>query len=258
MIHITAIQNSFRWLLVIIFFLQVSISLGNSNNPDVIKCPFDLADKNFDFNSSFKTISPSNINSKFPYHTYIDSASWWNFNTISATFSVLDSIQLVDHALSEIVLRTCLIDTLLKNDRNHNLDSLELLLTYSEKYFSYAEAHPKLAGFFGQVADSWCIYVANQLAEMAKTDKSIKHSFKFKYVAQRSRCLMYPPDISQDKLEKLERDFSEGSYLHILKRYWYGTSPVFIIITALPGLILLLLFLYGCICIIQKHLKKSN
>lgn len=225
---------------------------------DALNCPFDFRIKEFNYKNEFATVSSGNMEKTFPYQRFLDSASWWSINTISATFSELKSIQNNNHQQIEDVLHKCLADTLLSRNWVNDLDSMELLLDCSEKYLSYAEARPEYANFFGRVAESWSIHVSQRLGELAVADKSVKQSFKFQYLVQHSSCMMYPPNISQDKIEKLERELSEGNYTHILRRFWYGTSIVFKCIIILPLLLFLVVFFYGCICICQKHFKTKT
>jgi hypothetical protein len=225
---------------------------------DRFNCPFDFSYKHIDFGIEFKGLSEENITQSFPHRMYLDSTSWWNFRTIETTFTILNSSQSVSYQKSEEVMRSCLIDSLLLNGWNRNLDSLELLLTYSERYFNYAEANPKMASFFGQVADAWCSHVAMQLGELAKSDIAIKESFKFRYIAEHCRCLAYPPNIRPRNSEKAVNNLIEGNYKYLWNRFSKGTSITFRLLVFFPTVIFLLVFAYGCICIMQKHLVKQQ
>jgi hypothetical protein len=240
-------------VLVLIAF-SLSLSFGKANDSEQISFRFELIDKAFALNNYLNTVHSS----KF-CEVFIDSASWWNFETINSTLLLMDSFYKNDPKENERILVNCLAGTLLQNKGyNNSIDSLELLLVVSERYMSFAQANRKRANFFGEVSDAWCSYVANQLTELSKANSSLKHSFKFQYVAQHSRNLMYKPNISYTNSEKVILNLTEGNFDYLWNRYWKGTSSLFKAASIIPLLFLFTIFIYGCICIFQKHFKKSN
>ncbi len=240
-------------VLVLIAF-SLSLSFGKANDKEQISFRFELIDKAFVLNNYLNTVPSSKFSEVF-----IDSASWWNFETINSTLLLMDSFYKNDTKENERILVNCLAGTLLQNKGyNNSIDSLELLLVVSERYMSFAQINRKRANFFGEISDAWCSYVANQLTELSKSNSSLKHSFKFQYVAQHSRNLMYPPNISYTNSEKVILNLTEGNFDYLWNRYWKGTSFSVKAVSIIPLFFLFTTFVYGCICIFQKHFKKSN
>jgi len=234
------------------FFL--SLSYGNANDSEQTSFKFELNDREFTVNKYLN----NDYRSKLP-EVFIDSASWWNFETVNSTLLLMDSLYKNDTKENERILVSCLTGYLLQNKwQQVGIDSLELLLLVSERYLSFAQVTPKRANFFGEVSDAWCSYVANRLTELSKANSSVKHSFKFQYVAQHSRNLKYQPNISYTNSEKVILNFTEGNFDYLWNRYWKGTSPLFKVVTIIPVFFLFTIFIYGCVCIFQKHFKKSN
>jgi hypothetical protein len=195
-------------VLVLIAF-SLSLSFGKANDKEQISFRFELIDKAFVLNNYLNTVPSSKFSEVF-----IDSASWWNFETINSTLLLMDSFYKNDTKENERILVNCLAGTLLQNKGyNNSIDSLELLLVVSERYMSFAQINRKRANFFGEISDAWCSYVANQLTELSKSNSSLKHSFKFQYVAQHSRNLMYPPNISYTNSEKVILNLTEGNLI---------------------------------------------
>ena len=244
-------MKKFTLIFVCLTFQFLSVAKNN----DIIQCSFDFQAKTYDIHNSFKALTSDNILTTFPYKEYLDSTSWWNFHTIKSSFSELEKIRGVEHNVVNKVLRDCLIDTLLHKWNYENLDSLELLLTVIEKYQSYGEASPELANFFGEVADALGMYVAEKLTDIANNNKEIKSTFRFNYVAQRSRCLKYAPNISLDNTEKTIKYFSEGDFSYLWNRFWNGTSLFFKFAILLPLSFLIGKIIYGISLINQKHLN---
>lgn len=181
----------------------------------------------------------------------------WDFQTIKSAFSELEATK-IDHNTANKILRDKYVDSLLPKWNCTNVDSLDLLLNIVEKYQSYAETSPELANFFGEVADNYGMYVADKLTELSNNDKEAKSTFRFNYVAQHSRCLMYAPNISLDNSEKVIKNLSEGNLSYLWNRFWNGTSFVFKSLIFLPVFLLLTIFFYGFFLIIKKHLKTKT
>lgn len=239
---------------IFVLTFLVTLTMSFAQNGDFVNCPYDLQAKPYDVQNSFHNLNSNNIYVAFPYKSYLDSASWWSFKTIQSTFSELENIRKIDHETVNIVLRNCLVDSLLSKWDYNNIDSLELLLIILEKYQNYAEASPELSNFFNEVADSYGTFVANKLAEVAKIDKSLKATFRFNYVRQHCRCLMYAPNISLDNTEKTIKNLAEGNFSYLWNRFWNATSFIFKLFVFLPALLLLLIFFYGLSLIIHKHI----
>lgn len=229
------------------------MTMSFAQNEDFVNCPYDFQVKPYDVHNSFQSLNSNNIYVAFPYKSYLDSASWWSFKTIQSTFSELENIRKIDHETVNIVLRNCLVDSLLSKWNYNNIDSLELLLIILEKYQNYAETNPVLSDFFYEVADNYGVFVAKNLTELAENNKNLKSTFKFNYVRQHSKCLTYPPNIGLSNLEKVILNISQGNFSYLWGRFWNGTSFIFKSLIALPMLLVLIFFIYGFILIIQKH-----
>ncbi len=229
------------------------MTMSFAQNEDFINCPYHLQAKLFDVHNSFHNLNSNNISVAFPYKSYLDSASWWNFKTIQSTFSELENIRKIDHDTVNLVLRNCLVDSLLSNWNYNNIDSLELLLIILEKYQNYAEASIELSNFFNEVADNYGVFVAENLTELAENNKNLKSTFKFNYVRQHSKCLTYPPNIGLNNSEKVILNISQGNFSYLWGRFWNGTSFIFKSLIVTPMLLVLIFFIYGFILIIQKH-----
>lgn len=131
------------------------------------------------------------------------------------------------------------------------------MLTIAEKYLVFAETTPSRKFFFKVVGNAWIGFVSNRLTSIVKEENSIKYSFKCRYL--RTRCLQfgYNPDFGNTSMEKAILNFTQQNWNYLfVERYWYGTSSMFKVFTLIPALIFFLVFIYGCICIFQKHYKS--
>lgn len=244
-----------KTILVSVFLaLQiVSFAIGE----DKINCPFDFQTKSYNIHSTFRHLTADNIKTDFPCQAFLDSASWWSFQTIKSTFAELETVRKIDHNTANEVMRDCMVGTLLSKWNYTNLDSLELLQTVIEKYQSYIDVSPELADFFGEVSDNFGMYVANKLAEIVSNNKEIKSTFRFNYVVQHAKCLMYPPNIGLDNSEKVLLNLSHGNFNYLWDRFWNGTSLFVKSLIFLPTIFLLITYIYGFNLIIQKHFKTK-
>lgn len=228
------------------------------DNADNFSSPYPTKCKRTLDYSFLSIINSTDVKKSFPKEEFIKSANWWCNETVVYTLNYLDSINPGKPEENEDALILCLTDSnLLAKSGNDNLDSLCGILTIAEKYLVFAETTPSRKFFFKAVGNAWIGYVSNRLTSIVKQKNSIKYSFKCRYI--RTRCLQFGsnPDFGNTSMEKAILNFTQQNWHYLfVDRYWYGTSTIFKVVTLIPTLILFLVFIYGCICIFQKHHKN--
>jgi hypothetical protein len=245
------IATGFVLLLLCIYFIKI-LKIDNADsftNPLPNKCKPTVS------YSFLSVVTPSNVKKTFPHRMFIKSANWWCNETITSTLTYLDSLNPRKPEENEDALILCLTDSLLSVKWNtNNFDSLNSLLEIAEKYLIFSETTPQRKFFFKTVANTWVGFVTNKLSTLVKNENALKYSFKCRYLRIRCSQLGFCPDCGNTSTDKIILNFTEQKWHYLfIERYWYGTSSLFKIITIIPFVFLSLLFLYGCICIFQKH-----
>jgi hypothetical protein len=133
-----------------------------------------------------------------------------------------------------------------------NLDSLNLLLLWAEKFNTKAVFSDEHDLLYGAVYNYWISMVSERLDKLNQADYSIQFDCKFRFL--RMKCCQLQGDCGDrdNLLTKAIKNMIDGDWAYLLNRFWIGTSIIFKII----ALLIFVLTLYGYICIIQKHLKK--
>lgn len=244
--------------IVLLLLCIYLINVMRIDNADTFSNPYPTKCKSTPDYSFLSVVSSKDVIKTFPKSEFVKSANWWCNETVVYTLNYLDSINPSNPEENEDALIKCLTDSnLLANSSNHNLDSLCGILIIAEKYLTFAETTPSRKFFFKVIGNAWIGYVSNRLTSIVKEENSIKYTFKCRYL--RTRCLQFGsnPDFGNTTLEKAILNFTQQNWYYLfIERYWYGTSLVFKAATLIPTLILFLVFIYGCICIFQKHYKN--
>lgn len=199
------------------------------------------------------------LEQEFPYRAFIDSASWWNEQTITNTLVLLDSNRRNHTEDNEDILISCLSDSLMKyNFHNCSIDSLNMLLNISEKFLAYSEANPERKFFYKSIANNWISYVTNQLSALVKTENSFKYSFKCRYLRERCVQLGFIPDFGNTSIEKVILNIADSNWHYLfIDRFWNATTLVFKLLIFSIIFVLLIILGYGLVCIFQKHSIKK-
>jgi hypothetical protein len=199
------------------------------------------------------------LEEEFPYRAFIDSASWWNEQTITNTLILLDSNRRNHTEDNEDILISCLSDSLMKyNFHNCSIDSLNMLLNISEKFLAYSEVNPERKFFYKSIANNWISYVTNHLSALVKTENSFKYSFKCRYLRERCVQLGFIPDFGNTSIEKVILNIADSNWHYLfIDRFWNATTLVFKLLIFSIIFVLLIILGYGLVCIFQKHSIKK-
>lgn len=241
-------------LLLVFIYVVVFLKIDNSDNFKTIDFK---NDNSCDYASIIINSDTSNLQKSFPYKDYIKCAKWWDFNTLNSTLTLMDSTFKNKPEANEYIIIACLTDSLLQRYYGvENIDSLNALLIIAEKYATLSEAGLNHSFVLWALSDIWIEFISKKIAEQVKTNSSLKYSFKYRYIKTRCSNYQHPPNFGNSKFEKVVINFVEGDWYYLfVERYWKTTSLVIKAITLIPLFILITLFVYGCICIFQKHSK---
>lgn len=204
-----------------------------------------------------KNIAAPNLLQDFPYETYLDSTNTRNIRVIKNDLALLESFSNDVSTSQQIVseaLTTKLEPRLVNYLHPYNPDSLLVLVQWAEKFQHYAEIDPANDILHESIYNYWMDKVSNQLGKFSAEESSRKYDYKFKYL--RSRCIekRFVPAIKVTSEEKAFNNLVYGNYGHLLNASWNQTS----ILQKAVFVILVLLTLYGYICIIKQHVNKKR
>ncbi len=211
----------------------------------------------FNLANHLNGLNPGNFKEKFPFAVYLDSADCRNINSIRKDLSIMDSFS-NDPMLSQEVLWQTLtekLETRIQPSFEHyNIDSLIQLLQWVEKFKQYASLNLDHNMLFETVYDHWMEFIIKTMERYADQNKSIKYNYKFKYLLSRCDEHTYTSRIGKSRLEKIVDNVIEQDWPYLLNRFWIGTTVLFKIII----FSILLITLYGYICILRVHLKSNK
>lgn len=209
----------------------------------------------FNLHDRLAMLDKSNIPAVFPWQDYLDSANLYDIKTMRNDLGVLDSFTKDESAsrmlFSEILtnrLKTKMASSL----NRYNPDSLLRIIQWAEDFLVYARMERENRIFYESVAMFWLGMVSNKLADFSKTERSVKHSFKYKYLVARCHELKFTTPVKVSKTEKVAENLLAGKWGHLVNASWNQTSSF----QKMVFLLLVLATFYGYYLIMLKLINK--
>lgn len=229
--------------------------VGNTSENEFVfeKYPsFNRGHNYINLDSIIRSNNISNIDSLFPYEKYLGSDNWKTVDGVRKDLSILDSLKIDPNTTNNIIATT--LTSNLRMWDNQNLDSLNLLLGWAEKFNPINVASDNHKIVYQSVFNFWGSEISKKLQDINASNSSARYSYKFNYLQMRCCELRFGCGGRDDGLTKIVKYFIEKKWFYLAKRAWFGTSwiPKLIIITFIISVI------YGYICIFQKHLKTKK
>ncbi len=248
----------YKWIIISIFsipiflFLFIVINIDYSDNIPQYKAK---EINNFHLYDHIKNLNQNNLIKDFPYNIYLDSANYDNIVSLRRAISDLDSIS-KDHMLNQQVLSIALTEKLDErinsNFEKYNPDSLITLIQFAEKFNLYSETDRENAILYRSIYEHWMDYTIKKLDFYYNENLSIKYNYKYKYLVSRCSEKTYYGAVGKTQFEKVVNNVIEKNWSYLFNRFWIATSAPFKTI----GFLLMLITLYGYICIFRFHFKK--
>lgn len=240
---------------IIIWFLSIVLTTDYSSNiPKEKPC---LTKRNFNLFTVLVAIDKSNLIDSFPYEIYLDSADRCDLNSISNDVSVLDSVNPNEKSLNREVISIALTKKLEERISPtfdaYNPDSLICIVQWAEKFNQYQEFDKSNAKLYRVIYKHWINFVSNKLRDYYDTDPKHKYDFKFQFLVSICQSKNLSPPIGNTNLEKIIHNLIIKDFSYLFSKFWYDTSFIYKTL----GLIFMLVTVYGYICIVKTHLKKS-
>ena len=209
----------------------------------------------FNLSKHLTNLNSNNILEKFPYKIYLDSANYDNIDYLKSDLLKLDSL-CSDIMLNQNVLIIALtekLDERIKPSfKTYNPDSIISMIQWAEKFNFYADLDKTNSILYKSIYDYWMTFAVKNLDKYYKENSSTKYNFKFKYISNRCKEKKYTGAIGDNNFEKVIYSVIKKDWAYLFDRFWIGTSILY------KGIIflLVLLTLYGYICIFRFHFKK--
>ena len=184
-------------------------------------------------------MAAKDLKQRFPYKDYSLSANPMRMQLLSKDLYLMDSLYPQDKYLNYEVLSDALTTKgQLGNWCNTNLDSLDMLLSWSEKLLALSELEDGHAFVFKSVANYWCGEVANQLTKAYEKEQFIRYKFKFRMLEERCARRQCGVATTPTAAEKVIKNVVEQQWHYlIIDRFWNTTSWFFKLLLLLPFLI---------------------
>lgn len=242
-------------LLIFLFFVgsRMVATDFEANVPQERPCPFE---PDFQLDRYLIGVNGLNIEQKFPYQTYLDSANWCNIRSITHDLELMDAANENVELNRDILAKTLteVLESKVQNSlRTFNPDSLIFLLQWSARFNNYQELDEKNAQLYRMIYRYWFNLVSNKLGQYAEENASIKYEFKFKYITAFCHSKMFSPPIGNSNGEKIINYFIEQNYAYLFNRFWHGTGIVYKIV----GLCGILFLFYALWCIYKVHFGRN-
>jgi len=187
----------------------------------------------------------------FPYQKYLSSDNWKTVSSIRNDLSILDVIN--KNTVGNINTFSIALTTKMEIWDTSNLDSLNLLFNWADKFDTKSVFSDKYDILLEAVHDYWLGFISQKLDSLNQSNYAIKFDCKFNYLRMRCCQLKFGCGDRDDNNSKIVRHIIEKNWFYLCNRFWIGTTIFFKTIC----LILVLLTCYGYVCIIQKHKKNK-
>jgi len=241
-------------VLVGIIYLMSATSKAYDTDCQFEKFPAFFSSRNYiNLNDDLINLeSTNNLEQTFPYSKYLSSDNWKKVSQIRKDLTILDT--LTKNTDESIKVLSIALTNKMQFWNTDNLDSLNLLLNWTEKFNTKNVFSDQYDILYDAVFDWWMSNLSQRLDKLNQTNYSIKFNCKFNYLRMRCCQMKYGCGDRDDNTSKAIRHVIEKDWFYLFNRFWIGTSFLF----KFTCLILVLITVYGYVCIIKKHFKNNN
>lgn len=184
----------------------------------------DLGSNKIELLKHFKKLD--NLNLDFPYSSYLKSNNFKEFKSLKHDLNDLDSV-FKDKAVVQQFIFTVLTDSLFMknyNNREVNLDSLNVTLQWAEKFKYYGEADSDNQILFQAIHSYWLSKISNILTKYSEDNDSKKFNFQFRYLVAKCNEKRFNVSVKVSSLEKFVQNILENKWAHLFEASWNQSS----------------------------------
>ena len=189
-------------------------------------------DKNLiDLKFNSNQVTKDSLKIIFPYSSYFKSNNYQEAKSIQKDLIFLDSIikdkYFVRKFMSK-VLTDSLNNQIYKINVNSNLDTLNLILQWTEKFKNYGESDPSPENqiLFKTINSYWSKKISKTLGQYSEINVNAKYNFHFRYLTAKCNEKRFNVSVKVTSIDKLIQNVLENRWAHLFEATW-NQSTVF-------------------------------
>jgi len=198
---------------------QVMLPAENNNSDGII----------IDFKFTSDGINKDSYKTQFPYSLYLNSNNYQEVKTLQKDLVALDSL-IQDKWIVREFIKNVLTDSLnnriFKVSAKTNLDSINSILQWAEKFKYYGEADPIYENqvLFKAINSYWLKKISNHLSEYSEKNENAKFDFQFRYLTAKCNEKRSNVSVNVSPLEKVIQDALGNKWAHLFEASWNQAS----------------------------------
>jgi len=228
-------NNKYKYLFLIIIVVNVILAgliVPQLINDKQVMLPAEnnnSAGKTIDFKFTTVGINKDSYKTQFPYSLYLNSSNYQEVKTLQKDLVALDSLIQDKWIVREFILNVLtdsLNNRIFKVSAKANLDSLNSILQWAEKFKYYGEADPIYENqiLFNSIHSYWLEKISKHLSEYSEKNENAKFNFQFRYLTAKCNEKRYNVSVKVSSVEKVIQNVLENKWAHLFEASWNQAS----------------------------------